>query len=389
MSCAMMTSPSSGGRDTVCERSQRPEIANNSDIGNSQQLEKVNVSDSGHSQRPEKVNVSDSGHSQRQERINLGDSAQSQRLERVNLGDNGQPQRPERVNVVDSPIAPKVMCDNEKSNCSSPDLEKLLLQRALLRNDMRLTTMQEKLNLTENNFKQFQQEKAVEVLGLKEALVQCNKEIKQCNQEMGKKDDLLLALQSTPGLGALLYINSTLSLLDFYVYCVLHWLYDLAVPLVGVYLAMNKKAYCALRWVYDLGLPLCKASEAAIRRIRQVGGQVFFQVVKVVLFPVFELTDALLLYMLLAIGLLGSKPIKDKGEDINQNQEDMDNNNKDMGKNIETTRDNHKSPVPASASEPVNSGSRALVSAPGCQVNNEANKKRRNKNKNKNSKTKK
>ena len=30
-----------------------------------------------------------------------------------------------------------------------------------------------------------------------------------------------------------------------------------------------------------------------------------FKVVKVVLFPVFELTDALLLYMLLAIGLLG------------------------------------------------------------------------------------
>ena len=147
MSCAMMTSPSSGGRDTVCERSQWPEIANNSDRGNSQQLEKVIVSDSSHSQRLEKVNVSDSGHSQRQERINLGDSAQSQRLEkanisdsgqpkrqeRVNLGDNGQPQRPERVNVVDSPIAPKVMCDNEKSNCSSPDLEKLLLQRALLR----------------------------------------------------------------------------------------------------------------------------------------------------------------------------------------------------------------------------------------------------------------
>jgi len=186
----------------------------------------------------------------------------------------GRSERLERASVCDSPIAPKMLCDNEnlKSTCSG-DLEKLMLQRALLRHEMRLGTMQEKLTRTEDNFQQFKEDKETELAELQESLVQSNEIINQCNQEINNRDKIILAqereyqtLRNIPGLGALLFIHSIFSLTDFYAGCVVHWVYDLCV------LTYN--------WFRNLGRVSYNACEAAILKLREVAGNIFFEVVK-------------------------------------------------------------------------------------------------------------
>jgi len=284
----------------------------------------------------------------------------------------GRSERLERASVCDSPIAPKMLCDNEnlKSTCSG-DLEKLMLQRALLRHEMRLGTMQEKLTRTEDNFQQFKEDKETELAELQESLVQSNEIINQCNQEINNRDKIILAqereyqtLRNIPGLGALLFIHSIFSLTDFYAGCVVHWVYDLCV------LTYN--------WFRNLGRVSYNACEAAILKLREVAGNIFFEVVKVILFPVFELTDAILLYVFLAIGLLEKSSSilqqeKDQmGNNIKQGKNDNKNGEDDMNGNGEETinRNLVGRSEPASkpginpASKPINKSARMLFKGP-------------------------